>query len=166
MPIDKTLLDDEPEDNENGPNTDPPDLTLLDDDGNTGRSAGSLPTSQVGDKYQILEEIGRGGMCVVYRAREAQLNRDVALKRLLPKHLSKRKAVQRLITEARAIANLQHPNIVSVYDIGEDEHGPYIAMELIHGKDGNPEDLSRRVKKGGVLLENDAVELCACTFLR
>ena len=159
MTIDRTLLDDQPEDNEHDPSTDPPDLTLLDDDGSTGNSTGQLPTSHDGDKYRVLEEIGRGGMCVVYRAREVQLNRDVALKRLLSKYLSKKKAVQRLVTEARAIANLQHPNIVSVYDIGEDEHGPFIAMELINGKDGKPEDLNFRVKEGGPLSENDAVDL-------
>ena len=86
------------------------------------------------DKYTVLEEVGFGGMSVVYRAQDEVLHREVALKVLHP-HLSKRaEARRRFQREARAVAKLRHPNIVEIYDFsGEDSRLGYIVTEFVHG---------------------------------
>jgi serine/threonine protein kinase/WD40 repeat protein len=83
--------------------------------------------------YEVLEEIGQGGMGVVYKARQIALNRLVALKMLLPASGATTEALVRFRGEAEALARLQHPNIVAVYDIGESEGRPYFTMEYIAG---------------------------------
>jgi serine/threonine protein kinase/tetratricopeptide (TPR) repeat protein len=84
--------------------------------------------------YEILEAIGRGGMGVVYRARDLKLGRNVAIK-VLPKEVaSDRERVRRFEVEARAASALNHPNIVTMHDIGEFEGGRYIVMEEILGQ--------------------------------
>jgi tRNA A-37 threonylcarbamoyl transferase component Bud32/Tfp pilus assembly protein PilF len=84
-------------------------------------------------RYEVFEEIGRGGMGVVFRARDRRLGRVVALKRL-PENLRQHpRAVELFLREAQAAAQLNHPNIVTVYDAGE-EDGYYIAMELLEGE--------------------------------
>jgi Tol biopolymer transport system component len=83
--------------------------------------------------YEILALLGSGGMGEVYRARDSRLGRTVAIK-VLPKELSSdRERLARFEREARSASALNHPNIVTVYDIGESEAGPYIAMELVEG---------------------------------
>jgi serine/threonine protein kinase/tetratricopeptide (TPR) repeat protein len=83
--------------------------------------------------YQILGEIGRGGMGVVYRALQERPQRIVALKMLLsPAHASAERR-QRFLAEADAIARLQHPNIVQVYEVGEHEGIPYLILEYVPG---------------------------------
>lgn len=100
-----------------------------------------------GQKQYVVEEIiGRGGMSVVYRALDTRLRRNVAIKRLLPQYAKKQKAVDRLMSEARAIARLSHPGIVAVYDVDEDAEGPYVAMEYVTSILGVPESLQDRVK--------------------
>src|SRR5580704_9248472 len=80
--------------------------------------------------YEILAPIGAGGMGEVYRARDTRLNRDVALK-VLPDDLAREPARrQRFEQEARAVAALNHPNIVAVYDVGEN----YFISELVDGE--------------------------------
>ncbi len=85
-------------------------------------------------KYEVLEEIGHGGMATVYRARDVRLERDVAVK-LLHKHLRDSTEVRaRFASEARAVAKLRHPNIVEVFDVSdEEEEERYLVVELVRG---------------------------------
>jgi serine/threonine-protein kinase len=85
-------------------------------------------------QYQIIEEIGRGGMAVVYRAYQPSLNRHVAIKVLPPQLTFDTTFVQRFQQEARAAARLQHPNIVTVHDVGEEAGIRYIVMQLLEGQ--------------------------------
>jgi predicted Ser/Thr protein kinase len=85
-------------------------------------------------QYQILSELGRGGMGVVYRARQPSLNRDVAIKVLPPALAFDREFVARFEHEARAAAALRHPNIVVIYDVGSQDDLHYIVMELVAGE--------------------------------
>jgi serine/threonine protein kinase len=93
----------------------------------------SLVGQTIGD-FELLAEVGRGGMGVVYKARQESLDRIVALKMLLVEHFSNPVSLTRFLAEARAAASLSHPNIVSVYQVGECTAGPYFVMEYIEGK--------------------------------
>lgn len=87
-------------------------------------------------KYTILERIGRGGMGYVYRAHDPILKRDVALKTMLKDVSDDEELRNRFMREAQSAGGLRHPNIVTIYDLGEDETGcPYIAMEFLTGTD-------------------------------
>src|SRR5262245_39270280 len=84
--------------------------------------------------YEVLVPIGAGGMGEVYRARDARLSRSVALK-VLPESLSAEKTrLQRFEKEARAASALNHPNIVTIYEVGSSDGISYIAMELVEGR--------------------------------
>ncbi len=87
-------------------------------------------------RYQVLGRIGKGGMGVVYRARDAELARDVAVKLMNPEAVGDAEATARarLVREARAMARLAHPNVIHVYDVGAVEDGVFIAMELVEGE--------------------------------
>ncbi len=85
-------------------------------------------------KYIILEEIGRGGMGAVYKARDVELDRIVAIKVLSPYLVGEPRLVQRFIREARMAANLDHPNIVTIYDIGGEGGYYYFAMKYLEGR--------------------------------
>jgi tetratricopeptide (TPR) repeat protein len=102
---------------------------LIRGDAPTNRDANWLPGRRVG-RYIIRERIGRGGMGSVFRAEDLELGRAVALKRL---HVTDQQARDRLVREARAAAQLQHPNVVAVYEVGDDDTAPFIAMELVDG---------------------------------
>src|SRR5262245_51174743 len=84
--------------------------------------------------YRVLEKLGEGGMGIVYKAQDTRLERLVALK-FLPQELSDADdAKQRFINEARAASALNHPNVATVYDIGEADTRSFIAMELVEGE--------------------------------
>jgi serine/threonine protein kinase/tetratricopeptide (TPR) repeat protein len=83
--------------------------------------------------YEILGELGRGGMGVVYRARQLSLGRIVALKTLTPEPREQSERRARFLTEARVVARLQHPNIVQVYETGEHDGRLFFAMEFVDG---------------------------------
>ena len=97
-------------------------------------NTGDGPMAQTASgRYQVVREIGRGGMGVVYLARDSVLEREVAYK-VLPEQLRENpNALKNFLREAKAAAQLNHSNIVTVYDAGESEHGFYLAMELVEG---------------------------------
>lgn len=93
----------------------------------------AVPAGDFG-KYELLEEIGRGGMGVVYRARQRDLNRIVALKMILSSRLAADEDVKRFYREARAAGSLRHGNIVGIHEVGEIHGQHYFAMDFIAGK--------------------------------
>ena len=94
-------------------------------------------------KYRLEAELGRGGMGVVYKARQTDLGREVAVKMVLSAHLASPEALERFQDEARAAAGLAHPNIVTVYEAGQIEGQPFFAMQYIAGS-----SLSQLIRTG------------------
>jgi eukaryotic-like serine/threonine-protein kinase len=86
------------------------------------------------NQYRILEQIGAGGMGVVYRAHDDRLQRDVALKLLTVDVASHAEQRARILSEARAASALNHPGITTIYEVGEEGEQLFIAMELVQGK--------------------------------
>ncbi len=99
----------------------------------TSKPFGSL-VGMIIDDYKLLEEIGRGGMGIVYKARQKSLDRLVAIKTLLAHHFTHPAILQRFLGEAKAAAGLTHPNIVKVFQVGECPAGHFFAMEYIEGR--------------------------------
>ncbi len=114
------------------------------------RLQGLLPVdTNIDDKYRIDGIIGVGGMGVVYRAEQTKIRRQVALKMLLPEYIVYPDLVARVEREAATAGQINHPNVVSIVDLGvTPEHGPYIAMELLHGQ-----ELATTVERAGGRLD-------------
>jgi serine/threonine-protein kinase len=94
----------------------------------------SSPTAHTISNYEILEEIGRGGMGVIYRARQRHSRRIVALKRIVSYHADSLETLERFRREAEAAASLDHPNILPIYDVGQGEDGlPFFSMKYAIG---------------------------------
>ncbi len=106
--------------------------------------------------FELLEEVGRGGMGVVYRARQKSLDRTVALKMVREAHLATDADRARFRTEAESAARLKHPNIVTVYEVGSAGGQAYLCMEFVGGQ-----TLAEKVRSGGPLPPREAARLAA-----
>lgn len=107
-------------------------------------------------RYELRDVLGRGGIGVVYRARDPGLGRDVALKVLLAGSHARQSERKRFLREARAVARLEHPHIVHIYDIGEHDDHAYFTMQLIEGP-----SLLRSLRSDGPRRPEDAAVMCA-----
>src|SRR2546425_3651016 len=106
----------------------------------------------LGDRYELQDPIGRGGMATIYRGRDTQMDRVVAIKVLHDPYNTDLKFVARFQREAKAASALQHPNIVQGYDYGQTDGNYYIVMELIEGT-----DLQQYLHSRGILDTNRAI---------
>lgn len=107
------------------------------------RARGPKPGDTIG-RFDLLREVGRGGFGVVFEARDRELNRSVALKVIRPGHREQEPMrAEALRREAEAVAQLSHPNIVTLHDAGRSDFGPYLVLELLEG-----ETLDRRLERG------------------
>src|SRR2546430_15219805 len=112
----------------------------------------SMPIEVLGDRYQLGDAIGRGGMATIYRGQDLRMDRIVAIKVLREVYSTDPKFVTRFQREAKAASALQHPNIVQVYDYGQTDGNYFIVMELVEGT-----DLRRYLRSRGVLAIDRAV---------
>jgi serine/threonine-protein kinase len=95
-------------------------------------------------RYQVIEELGRGGMGRVYKVHDTELNEKVALKLLRPEVAADAETVERFRNELKSARTVVHKNVCRMFDIGRAEGAPYITMEYVHG-----EDLKRLIRKIG-----------------
>ena len=105
-------------------------------------------------RYELIEKIGEGGMAIVYKAKCRLLNRYVAIKILRPEFTKDEQFVENFRRESQAAAGLSHPNIVSVYDVGQEGNIHFIVMELVEGK-----TLSELIEEKGRLDYKEAINI-------
>jgi serine/threonine protein kinase len=108
--------------------------------------------------YEILDQVGSGGMGEVYRARDPRLGRDVAVKVISTDGPPSTERLRRFEDEARAVASLSHPNVLTVFDVGARDGMPYVVFELLEG-----ETLRERLRRGALPLRaavETAVQAC------
>ncbi|MFM1650634.1 Stk1 family PASTA domain-containing Ser/Thr kinase [Brevibacillus sp. B_LB10_24] len=113
-----------------------------------------MENRQLGGRYQLERRVGGGGMAVVYKARDLVLNRPVAVKVLRPQFSVDEDFVQRFRREAQAVASLSHPNVVGVYDVGQEDDTHYMVMEYIEGS-----TLKEVINEHGALPVKEAVRI-------
>jgi len=111
---------------------------------------------ELGGRYEIIERVGGGGMALVYRAQDILLGRNVAVKILRQQFVHDEEFVRRFRREAQAAASLSHPNIVSVYDVGQQDDTHYIVMEYVEGR-----NLNDIIKERAPLQPDEAVRIAA-----
>ncbi len=110
------------------------------------------PGMFISERYEVIDKVGSGGMADVYKARDQRLNRFVAIKVLKPEYSSDKSFVNKFRGEAQSAAGLSHPNIVNVYDVGDDSGLHFIVMELVEGI-----TLKRFIERKGKLEVKEAV---------
>lgn len=110
------------------------------------------PGMLISERYEIIDKVGSGGMADVYNAKDLRLNRNVAIKVLKQEYSNDAKFVAKFHAEAQSVAGLSHPNVVNVYDVGEDNQLHYIVMELVEGI-----TLKKFIEKKGKLEINEAI---------
>ncbi|AKG34538.1 Stk1 family PASTA domain-containing Ser/Thr kinase [Paenibacillus durus] len=109
---------------------------------------------ELGGRYQVIERIGGGGMALVYRAHDILLNRNVAIKVLRNQFVHDEEFIRRFRREAQSAASLSHPNVVSIYDVGQEDEIHYIVMEYVEGK-----NLNEIIKERAPLQVDEAVRI-------
>src|SRR5574344_628454 len=109
---------------------------------------------KINDRYEIIRSIGEGGMANVYLAYDTILDRDVAVKILRGDLANDEKFVRRFQREAISASSLSHPNIVEMYDVGEDDGKYFIVMEYVNGK-----TLKNLIKKRGALILPEVIDI-------
>ena len=119
----------------------------------------------IGNRYEILEEVGNGGMATVYKAKDHVLNRYVAVKVLKDEYTTDSDFIKRFNTEAQSAASLSHANIVSIYDVGHEEENNlyYIVMELVKGKRNNKKRWNIVMEMGSKYSNTDSISIRSCT---
>ncbi len=110
----------------------------------------------LGGRYRLDELVGQGGMATIFLSHDTQLGREVAVKLLRPEYLRDPDFSSRFRQEAQNAASLNHPNVVSVFDYGEDPSGPYIVMEYVDG-----EDLAAILRRNGALPASQSTRIAA-----
>ncbi len=120
----------------------------------SGEDLGDQTGRVIVGRYEILSRVGKGGMGVVYRAKDKKLDREIALKRLIAPESGAQRGIERFLQEARAIAALNHKNIVTVHELAEDDEGPFIVMEHLEGG-----SLSDRIKQSGAMSVEEALDI-------
>lgn len=111
---------------------------------------------ELGGRYQIIERIGGGGMALVYRAQDILLNRNVAIKVLRQQFVNDEEFIRRFRREAQSAASLSHPNVVSVYDVGQEDDIHYIVMEYVEGQ-----NLNEIIKERAPLQVDEAIRIAS-----
>jgi serine/threonine protein kinase/DNA-binding NarL/FixJ family response regulator len=124
-----------------------------------GRAGAAGPPSYLQDRYRLVERLSEGGMSIIYRAHDEVLDRDVAIKFLLPERIADREASARFLREARAVARLSHPNIVTLYDVGHCATGGgkwhYLVLEYVPGQDLH----TMMIERGGPFMAHEAIRV-------
>ncbi|WHX47540.1 Stk1 family PASTA domain-containing Ser/Thr kinase [Paenibacillus woosongensis] len=111
---------------------------------------------ELGGRYQIIERIGGGGMALVYKAHDVLLNRNVAIKVLRQQFVNDEEFIRRFRREAQSAASLSHPNVVSVYDVGQEDDIHYIVMEYVEGQ-----NLNEIIKERAPLQVDEAIRIAS-----